>query len=109
MSDMENRVLDKIDKIEQDVTEIKTAVIKNTIDLEYHIKRTDDLQVVVEKFSELVHPLHQDFVAKQAVDKYKKEQSAKLGMTLKVPSFIYYIVGIVIGLGSIISWFMGKI
>lgn len=108
MSDMELRLLDKVDKIEQDVAEIKTSVTKNTIDLEYHIKRTDDLQIVVEKFSELVDPLHKDYISKQAIEKYKKEQQAKLGMTLKVPSFIYYMVGILLGLGSIISWFMGK-
>jgi lipoate-protein ligase A len=107
MSEIETLLINKVDKIEQDVTDIKEAVIKNTKDLEYHIKRTDDLQTVVEDFSKLISPLHEDYIAKQAVEKYKKEQKENLEFKFKIPGFIYYILAMLISAGTIITWLIG--
>ena len=43
-----NRLDDKLDKVKEDTTDIKVSQVKNTSDIEYHIKRTDILETKVD-------------------------------------------------------------
>ena len=105
MSEIEQLILNKVEKIEDEVGDIKVAVTKNTADLAYHIKRTDDLQVVVENFSNLISPLHEAHVANKAVDEFKKKQREDLLYKLKIPGAI---VSALAAIGVILTWLLNK-
>lgn len=47
-----NRLEDKVDKIQEDTQDIKITQTKNTSDIEYHIKRTDLLESIVNRSDE---------------------------------------------------------
>lgn len=103
MSDIIPVILSKTEKIEADVTNIMVAVTENTVDLKHHIKRTNDLQAIVEDLHTIVTPLHEEFVARKAVEKYKEETKTH---KMKIPATIYYIVATMIALGTITAWLM---
>jgi hypothetical protein len=44
-----NDILERVGRIQSDVSEMKVDVAKNTLSLEYHIKRTDLLEGVIEE------------------------------------------------------------
>lgn len=100
-----DQILNKMENVEKDIssikddtTEIKIAITRNTKDLEHHIKRTDELQ-------DMVTPLYKDFIAKQAVTKYKKEARADLLFKLKLPG---YIVAALVAVGTLLAFLMSK-
>ena len=51
MRDIDNR----LDKIQDDLTDIKVTLARNTDSLEHHIERTDSLQTIVEYVQRHVH------------------------------------------------------
>lgn len=105
MSELEQIILSKVDKIDEDVSAIKVAVSKNTKDLEYHIKRTDDLQVVVENFSSLISPLHEAHIAQKAIENYKKNKRETFLYSLKIPGAI---LSALAALAGLITWLMNR-
>jgi len=105
MSELDTIILTKIEKVESDLGDIKVAVAENTNDLKHHIKRTDELQSIVEKFSEVITPLHTDYVSKKAVEEFKKKQREDLIYRLKLPG---YIVAAAMAIGTAIAWIMRK-
>lgn len=50
----DNRIHEKLDKITEDINDIKVTMAKNTASLDYHIKRTDDLEMIVKKAQKAV-------------------------------------------------------
>lgn len=105
MSEFNNIILSKVEKIESDVDAVKVAITENTLDLKYHIKRTDELQNLVEEFGEIIKPLHAEHVGKEAVKKYKQELKQDLVYKLKLPG---YIVAALASLGAIMAWLGSK-
>lgn len=105
MSEIQNLIVNKLEKVETDISDIKVAVTENTTDLKHHIKRTDDLQSIVEDLNIIINPIHQDFISKKAIEEYKKKQKEELLYRLKLPS---YIAGAIVAIGTIIAWFMRK-
>ena len=49
MKEMLEKIDEKLDKIHENITEVKIDVAKNTVSLDHHIKRTDELQDLYEK------------------------------------------------------------
>lgn len=45
---MDKRIEDKIDKISDDISEVKVTLARNTVSLEEHVKRTNILEARVE-------------------------------------------------------------
>ena len=48
------RIEEKIDKLNETMTEIKIVLSKNTVDIAHHIKRTDILQAQQDKMIKLL-------------------------------------------------------
>lgn len=105
MSELDMIILNKIEKIETDISDIKIAITENTADMKHHISRTDALQDIVEDVTELVKPLYNDFISKKAIEDYKKSQRDKLIYHLKLPG---YILTALVAIGTLITWFMRK-
>lgn len=106
MSELD-KIYDKVVKIDSDVGDLKIAVTDNTNDLKHHIKRTNDLQAIVEDLHQIVTPLHDDFIAKKAVEAYKKEQREEISHKMKFPSLIYYTLTAIATIGAAIAWLLG--
>lgn len=87
----------RIVNIEENISEIKTVLTKNTASLEHHILRTDQLQKIVE-------PLHAEYVGKQAIEKYKKQVKSDLLYKLKLPGLV---VGTLVAIGTLWALFKG--
>lgn len=87
----------RIVNIEDNIAEIKTTLAKNTISLDHHILRTDQLQQMVE-------PLHTEYVGKQAIEKYKKQVKSDILYKLKLPGLI---VGTLVAIGTLWALFKG--
>lgn len=90
-------------KVKQDDHATKTQKIEITLakvcdSIEYHIKRTDLLE-------DMVEPIHKEKVEKEAIKAYKKKQREDLMYKLKLPVAIGTALG---ALGYIVSLFMGK-
>lgn len=105
MSELDTLIITKLEKVESDLGDIKVSVAENTNDLKHHIKRTDDLQDVVENMKELVNPLYQDYISKKAVEDFKKKQREDLIYKLKLPG---YIVAAFAAVGAILAWLVHK-
>ena len=48
MRDMLEKIDEKLDRLQYDLTEVKIDTAKNTLSLDHHIKRTDELQDIYE-------------------------------------------------------------
>lgn len=105
MSDFDTLILTKLEKVESDVGDIKVSVAENTSDLKHHIKRTDDLQVMVEDMKDLVTPVYQDYIAKKAIEDFKKKQREDLLYKLKLPG---YIIAAIAAIGTALAWLVHK-
>ena len=105
MSELNTIILGKLEKVEEDIGDIKVSVAKNTADLEHHIKRTDDLQVMVEGLNNIVNPLYQDSISKKAVDNFKKKQREDLVFRLKLPG---YVLAALAALATFLTWLVHK-
>lgn len=58
---MDKRIEDKIDKISDDISDVKVTLVRNTISLEEHVKRTNMLEAKVD-------PIEKDiYMAKGAI------------------------------------------
>lgn len=101
MSEFNTLIITKLEKVESDIGDVKVSVTENTADLKHHIKRTDDLQEVVENMKELVNPLYQDFISKKAVENFKKTQRDDLVYKLKLPG---YILTALVALAGVLTW-----
>jgi hypothetical protein len=105
MSELDTLILTKLEKVETDVGDIKISIAKNTTDLEHHIKRTDDLQVIVEDLSKIVDPLYQEHISKKAVEDFKKKQREDLVYKLKLPG---YVLAALAALATFVTWLVHK-
>lgn len=85
MRDIVERIEEKLDKLHEDVHEIKVDTAKNTVSLDHHIKRTDELQ-------DLYVDLKTGVCAK--VDVLEKD-NVRVKMVWKVVVGIGVLVGIV--------------
>lgn len=90
-----------LNRIQEDVTEIKVTLAKNTESLEHHIKRTDTLQ-------EMVDPVYQHYMAVKAVEEFKRKQAEErkqkrdaIIYSLKLPALV---VAFLAALGTILAW-----
>jgi len=88
-----------LNKIQEDVTEIKVTLARNTESLEHHIQRTDMLQ-------DMVEPVYKHYMAQKAVEEFQIKQEAeqkskrdKLLYTVKLPAAVLAL------LASLISFF----
>ena len=90
------KILDKVEATESRLGVIEVNMARNTESLDYHIKRTDDLQ-------ELVTPIYKQFLSTLAVEEHKAKERALLSYRLKLPAMI---VSFIMAIGSIITWFM---
>jgi len=106
MSELD-KIYDKVVKIDSDVGDLKIAVADNTNDLKHHIKRTDDLQAIVEGLHQIVTPLHEDYVSKRAIEAYKKEQREEISHKMKLPSLVYYTLAALATIGAAVAWLLG--
>ena len=52
-----DKILDKLDKLDDRLNDIDKTLIRNTISLEMHIKRTDELEKHVKLLEEQVNPV----------------------------------------------------
>lgn len=98
-------ILTKAEKIEADVMDIKVTIAANAADLKYHIKRTNDLQTIVEDLHRKVEPLYVAEQTKIAIEHYKKNSRADLIYKLKLPA---YIVAALTAIGTALAWIMSK-
>lgn len=105
---IQDLILTKVSNIESDLTDIKIDVAKNTKDLETHIKRTDDLQLIVTDVQKLVDPLYNEYITNKAVLEYKykieeekKRKREDLIYKLRLPA---YLVAAITAIGTIITW-----
>lgn len=105
MSEIQNLMLSKIDKMETDIGDIKVTIAENTTDMKHHIKRTDDLQLIVTEVQQLVTPIYQEHIAKKAIEDYKKKQREELVYKLKLPG---YIAAALAAIGTIAAFFMRR-
>jgi len=105
MTELEFKLLEGVQNLQSDMTDVKVTMAKNTEALEYHIKRTDDLQKCVEALDTIVKPVYAEFISKKAVQEYKKQQREELVYKLKLPG---YIVAALAAVSTIIAWFMSK-
>lgn len=105
MTELNTIILSKVEKIESDISDIKVTTAENTSDLKHHIKRTNDLQEIVEDLHTIVTPLHEKFVSERAVEEFKKKQKEDLIYKLKLPG---YIVAALIAIGTILTWITRK-
>lgn len=101
MSEVEKRLLDGLQDLQSDMTDIKITMARNTESLEHHVKRTDTLQ-------DMVEPLYRRFIEENAIEAYKKKQQEErkewreaLKYKLKLPG---YIVGFLAALGTLLAW-----
>lgn len=88
MAELDTLIINKLEKVETDVRDIKVSIAENTSDLKHHIKRTDDLQVIVENLHTIVTPLHEDYVSKKAIKDYKQSVRSDLLAKLQIPGYI---------------------
>lgn len=105
MSELTPLILTKIEKVEEDINDIKVTLVKNTADMERHISRTDGLQDIVHDMNQIIQPMYQEFVSKKAVEEYKKKQREELLYRLKLPA---YIVAACAAIGTALAWIMRK-
>lgn len=112
MSELNTIILTKVEKIESDISDIKVATVENTSDLKHHIKRTNDLQEIVEDLHTIVTPLHEKFVSEKAIEEFKKkqeelkkQQKEDLIFKLKLPG---YIVAALVAIGTLLTWITRK-
>lgn len=86
---MNDRIFEKLDKIDERLNSIDKTLERNTISLEYHIKRTDILQNEVEKMNEDLTPV--------------EDHVKKVHFILKVGSMlggiVLFIMGVLKGFG----------
>ena len=101
MAEVCSLILDKVDRIENSVEDIKAATSENTADLKYHIKRTNDLQQIVTDLHSIVTPIHEKFIADKAIEDYRKKQREDLVYKLKLPG---YILAALTAVGAIVAW-----
>lgn len=105
MSELDTILLTKIEKIDSDVSDVKVDIAKIQVDVEHHIKRTDGLQDITTELHTIVQPLYQEYMAKKAVDDYKKRTREDLIYKLKLPG---YIVAALAAMGTALAWIMSK-
>jgi hypothetical protein len=105
MSDIQNLMISKLEKVEDNIDNIKITLVENTKDMKYHIKRTDDLQLIVEDLHTIVKPVYEEFIAKKAIKEYEKNRREQLVYRLKLPG---YIVGAFVSIGSIFAYFWSR-
>ena len=105
MTELDSIILNKIEKVDDDIKEIKVTLTENTADLKHHIKRTNDLQTIVEDLHTIVDPLYKEYISKKAVEDYQKKQREDLVYKLKLPG---YIVAAVAAIASALAWLMSK-
>lgn len=105
MSELDTLIINKLEKIESDVTDTKVDIAEIKVDVAYHIKRTDGLQDITQELSNLVQPLYQEFLAKKAIEEFKKKQREDLIYKLKLPG---YILAALAALGTALAWLVHK-
>ena len=105
MSELDTLIMNKLEKVESDVGDIKVSIVQNTADLQHHIKRTDDLQVIVEDLNNIVNPLYQEFISKNAIESYKKTRREDIVYKLKLPGYILAAITLA---GTIVAWLVHK-
>jgi hypothetical protein len=105
MSELDSLIINKLEKVESDIGDIKVSVVQNTSDLTHHIKRTNDLQIIVEDLNEIVSPLYKEFISKNAVNDYKKSRREEIIYKLKIPGYILTAVTLA---GTITAWLVHK-
>ncbi len=103
MSEIQSLIVNKLENVESDLTEMKVTLAENTKDLKHHIKRTDDLQMIVTDVKKIVDPLYQDYISKKAVEDYKKKSRDDLVYKLRLPVLI---VGALTAMGTILAYFI---
>lgn len=108
MSDIQNLIVNKLEKVEGDISDIKITLVKNTADMERHISRTDGLQDIVQDLNQIVQPMYEAFISQKAVEDYKrkaeeekKTKREELIYKLKLPG---YIVAALAAIGTILAW-----
>lgn len=105
MSELDTLIISKLENVESDVSEIKVDIAKMQVDVEHHIRRTDGLQDITQELHNLVQPLYQEFLAKKAIDEFKKKQREDLIYKLKLPG---YILAALAALGTALAWLVRK-
>jgi len=105
MSELNTLIIQKLENVESDISDIKITMAENTADMKYHIKRTDGLQEMVTDLNQIVQPIYQEHIAKKAIDEYKKKAREDLIYKLKLPG---YIVAALAALGTALAWIMSK-
>lgn len=105
MSDLDTIIINKLENVESDVSVIKVDIAKIQADVEYHIRRTDELQDLTREMKDIVTPLYEEFVSKKAINEYKKTQREDLLYKLKLPG---YILAAITALGGALAWLVRK-
>ena len=105
MSEIDQLMLSKLEKVEDDIGDIKINIVKNTSDLEVHIRRTNELQSIVENLDKIVEPLYKQHISEAAILEFRKQQREDLVYKLKLPA---YIVAALAALGTVLTWIMSK-
>ncbi len=90
-----DRVLSKIDKLIDEVSELKEVTIKQEINLETHIRRTDLAEENIQMLREEVKPLQKRFEAQNTI--------------FKLIGIIASVITVGAGLVKIIEYLMGFI
>lgn len=94
MSEIDFKILEKIEDVKSDITDMKITLIRNTESLEHHVRRTDELQ-------DIVLPVYKDFMARQAVNEYKEAKQKAFLYKLKLPAAI---IAAISAIGTIVAW-----
>ena len=103
MSEIETLIINKLDKVEEHLDDIKVTLVRNTADLEYHIKRTDMLQDTVSNLNKLVEPIYHERLSSEAIAQQKKASQAALMYKLKLLAAIITTLGTIIGTVTLLT------
>jgi uncharacterized membrane-anchored protein YhcB (DUF1043 family) len=95
MSEFNMEIVKSLTNLQSDITDIKITLVENTKSLEHHVKRTDELQDIVE-------PVAKDYLARKAIEEYEAKKQEKLMYRLKLPGMI---VAALAAIGSLITYF----
>ena len=105
MSELDKFIVQKLEKVEADIGDIKVTIAENTADVKHHVQRTDGLQDIVTKLKNMVEPVYQDYISKQAVETYKKTRREEIAYKLKIPGYILAAITLA---SMILAWLVHK-
>lgn len=94
MSELNIEILKSLTTLQTDISDVKVTLARNTESLEHHVRRTDELQ-------ELVEPVAKDFIARKAIEEHEIKQQDKWLNRLKIPGLI---VTTILAIGTLLTW-----